>query len=59
MPIFKIHTSYDGRGIYTVEAKDETEAEEKYSDEYISYKEDVYDPEHDSNEEVIGIELVK
>ncbi len=59
MPIYKIHTSYDGRGIYTVEAKDKEEAEEKYSDDHIDYEDDVYDPEHNSNEEVIGIELVK
>ena len=58
MKKFKVHTSYDGRGVYTVMAKDKADAEERFSDCHIDYQDDIYDPEHNSNEEVLKIEEV-
>lgn len=52
MPYYKVFVSFDGQGVYTVEAKNKKEAEENYCNLFSDY-EDL--PENCSNEQIIEI----
>ena len=55
MAKYKVFVSFDGQGVYTVEAKSKKDAENNYADNFIDY-EDL--PENCINEEVIEVKEV-